>query len=349
MSTYIKRIILAVALLGLVVAGIFAYTIYNNLFSPNTAFENEEAHIYIKTGASYRDVRQELQPLLKDMDAFDAVADRKGYVNHISPGHFIIQKGSGNNEIINAIRSGNIPIKISFNNQERLEDLAGRVAEQIEADSLSLITSFTDSTFLKKQHLDRANAMSLFLPNTYEFYWNTGAKDFRNRMVQEHERFWTAEKIAKAKKHGLTPEQVYTLASIVQKETAKVDERPRVAGVYLNRFKNGWKLDADPTVIYAVKKAENNFDKVIKRVLYKDLELESPYNTYQNVGLPPGPIFMPDLSSINAVLNPEDHDYYFFVADTSRPGYHLFAKTMRQHNQNRQQYIKWINKQGVNR
>ena len=346
---YIKKILVAVALIGLVAAGIFAYTIYNNLFAVNTAFNNSEAHVYIKTDATYNDVRQELEPLLKDMGSFDAVAHRKGYINNIKPGHFVIQKGSGNNDIINDIRSGNIPIKISFNNQERLENLAARIGEQLEADSTSLIKAFRDSTFLHKENLNEQTALSLFLPNTYEFYWNTNAVDFRDRMASEHKRFWSPDKIEKAKQQSLTPTQVYTLASIVQKETAKIDERPRVAGVYLNRYKNGWKLDADPTVIYAVKRAENNYDKVIKRVLYKDLETDSPYNTYKYAGLPPGPIFMPDLSSINAVLNPEDHAYYFFVADVSRPGYHLFAKTMRQHSLNRQQYINWINKQGVNR
>lgn len=346
---YIKRILVAVALLGLVAAGIFAYDIYNKLFAPNTAFDTEKADVFIKTDANYADVRSQLEPLLKDINSFDAVAERKGYVSNIKSGHFMIKKGSGNNDIINAIRRGNIPINISFNNQERLENLAGRIAEQIEADSLSLIKAFRDSIFLKEHNRNELNAISLYLPNTYEFYWNTDAVEFRDKMAREHDRFWNAERLAKAKELKLSPEQVYTLASIVQKETATVDERPRVAGVYLNRLKKGWKLDADPTVIFAVKRAENDFDKVIKRVLYKDLELDSPYNTYRVAGLPPGPIFMPDLSSINAVLNPEQHDYFFFVADVSKPGYHLFAKTLNQHNQNRKQYIKWISESGVNR
>jgi len=346
---YIKKILLAVALLGLVGAGIFAYNIYTTLFSPNTTFNNEEAHIFIKTDATYGDVRQELKPLLKDLESFDAVATRKGYANNISAGHYIIKKGSNNNEIVNAIRSGNIPIKISFNNQERVENLAGRIAEQLEADSLSLVKALRDSVFLKQQGLEERTALSLYIPNTYEFYWNTDAEGFRNKMVQEYDRFWNAQKLSAAKSVGLTPTQVYTLASIVQKETVKADERPRVAGVYLNRYNNNWKLDADPTVIYAVKKSTNNFDQIIKRVLYKDLETESPYNTYKYQGLPPGPITMPDISAINAVLHPEKHDFYYFVADVSKPGYHLFAKTLRQHNSNRQQYIRWINAQGVTR
>ncbi|PHQ28977.1 endolytic transglycosylase MltG [Leeuwenhoekiella nanhaiensis] len=346
---YIKKIIAATALIGLVIAGVFAYTVYGKLFSPNTAFNTDEAHIYIPSYATYADVRADLEPLLKDPVSFDEVAARKGYVNAIKPGHFIIKKGSNNNEIVNSIRSGNIPVKISFNNQERLENLAGRISVQIEADSLELLKAFEDEGFLKEQNLDRQTALTMYLPNTYEFYWNTSAEEFRDRMLQEYKRFWTPERIAKAEAQGLNAQEVYTLASIVQKETAKVDERPRVAGVYLNRLQNGWKLDADPTVIYAVKKNQGDFDQVIKRVLYRDLETDSPYNTYKYGGLPPGPIFMPDLSAINAVLNPEKHEYYFFVADVSKPGYHLFAKTVAQHNANRKQYIDWINAQGINR
>lgn len=346
---YIKKIIAATALIGLVIAGIFAYNIYGKFLSPNTAFNNDEAHVYIASDATYEEVKAELKPLLKDEESFDQVAERKGYMSNIKAGHFIIKKGSSNNDIVNSIRSGNIPIKISFNNQERLEDLAGRIGQQIEADSTELLSAFNDAEFLKENGFNDDTALAMYLPNTYEFYWNTDAVAYRDRMLSEYKRFWNEERVSKAKAQGLTPNEVYALASIVQKETAKNDERPRIAGVYLNRLHNGWKLDADPTVIYAVKKEANDFDRVIKRVLYKDLETDSPYNTYKYGGLPPGPIFMPDLSAINAVLNPETHQYYFFVADVSNPGYHLFAKTVAQHNANRQQYINWINKQGINR
>ena len=346
---YIKRILGATALIGLVIAGIFAYSIYGKFLSPNTSFNNNEAHVYIPTDATYQDVQKELEPLLKDPESFDQVAQRKGYIGNIKAGHFIIKKGSNNNEIVNSIRSGNVPIKISFNNQERLENLAGRIAQQLEADSTSLIKSFEDPEFLKQHNFNKETALGMYLPNTYEFYWNTNANEYRDKMLAEYNRFWTEDRKSKAKAQGLTPVEVYTLASIVQKETAKNDERPRVAGVYLNRLHNNWTLDADPTVIYAVKKESNNFNQVIKRVLYKDLETVSPYNTYKYAGLPPGPIFMPDLSAINAVLNPENHEYYFFVANVSKPGYHLFAKTISQHNANRKQYIDWINNQGINR
>jgi len=203
--------------------------------------------------------------------------------------------------------------------------------------------------FLADNSFDDATALGMYIPNKYEFFWNTSAEEFRSRMKKEYDRFWTDTRLQRAEEIGLTPAQVITMASIVQKETAKVDERPRVAGVYMNRYKNGWKLDADPTVIYAIKEKTQNFDTIIKRVLYKDLELDSPYNTYKYATIPPGPISMPDISSIEAVLNYEDHDYFYFVANVENFGYHKFAKTLAQHNRNKQEYIRWINKKGIKR
>ncbi|MEW7279259.1 endolytic transglycosylase MltG [Aquimarina sp. 2201CG1-2-11] len=346
---YIKKILLAISLLGVVAGGIFAYYVYQAVFTPNTAFETDTVTLYIPTDATYTELIEEISPVVKDIYTFDKIARRKGYIDHIKSGRYILKKGLNNNEIINTLRSKNSPIQVSFNNQERLENLAGRIATQIEADSLSLITAFNDEAFLKEKGFSLEGALGMYIPNKYEFFWNTSAEQFRNRMFKEYNRFWNDARLSKAKQVGLTPQEVITIASIVQKETAKVDERPRVAGVYLNRFTNGWKLDADPTVIYALKKHRNDWNAVIKRVLFKDLEIESPYNTYKNASLPPGPIAMPDISSVDAVLNHEKHDYYFFVADVQNMGYHKFAKTLRQHNQNRKQYVNWINKQGINR
>lgn len=346
---YIKKILLAIVLLGLVGGSIFAYFVYQAIFSPNTKFETETATIYIPTDATYTELIEEISPLVKDVYSFDRIARRKGYIDHIKAGRYILTKGLNNNDIINTLRSKNRPIQLSFNNQERLENLAGRIAKQIEADSISILNSFKDSIFLKSKGFTEESALAMYVPNKYEFFWNTSASQFRERMFKEYTRFWNDERLRKAKEIKLTPIQVITIASIVQKETAKVDERPRVAGVYLNRFLNGWKLDADPTVIYAIKKHRNDWDTVIKRVLYKDLGLDSPYNTYKYATLPPGPIAMPDISSIDAVINYEKHDYYFFVANVENFGYHKFAKTIGQHNRNKKQYINWVNKQGINR
>ena len=346
---YIKKILLAIVLIGLVIAGIISYNIYTIMFNSNTAFNNDEAYIFIPTNANYEDVLEQLEPLLKDIESFDLLAKRKKYDTNIKAGRYIIKKRMNNNDIINSIRSNNAPLKLSFNNQETIENLAGRVSSQIEADSLSLLKVMKDPKFLEANNFSNATSLGMYIPNSYEFFWNTSAEQFRDRMLKEYNRFWTDARLGKAKTSNLTPNQVMILASIVQKETAKADERPRVAGVYLNRLKIGMPLQADPTVIYAIKKSSNDFDQIIKRVLYKDLELDSPYNTYKYSGLPPGLIAMPDISAIDAVLNPEKHEYYYFVADVTNFGYHKFSKTLSQHNVNRQEYVRWINQQGVNR
>ena len=346
---YIKKILVIISLIGLIGMAAFSYYVYNAVFTSNTSFNNEEAHIYIPTKATFINVLEELRPLLKDDISFEAVANRKKYPANIKPGHYIIKKGMNNNDIINTIRSKNIPIKIKFNNHERIENLAGHLSNQIEQDSLSILNAMTDQVFLESNNLSKEEILSLFIPNTYEVYWNITAVDFCNKMQKEYNRFWNDSRKQKASELGMTQGEIISLAAIVQKETAKVDERNRVAGVYINRIKRGMMLQADPTVIYAKKLAENNFDQEIKRVLYKDLEIDSPYNTYKNTGVPPGPISMPDITSIDAVLNPEKHDYYYFVANVVDFGYHKFAKTLAQHNRNRQEYVRWINSQGVNR
>ncbi|MGC1516962.1 MAG: endolytic transglycosylase MltG, partial [Maribacter sp.] len=280
---------------------------------------------------------------------FKAAAEKKGYLQNIKAGKYRLGKGMNNNELVNSLRSGNIPVKVSFNNQETITDLAGRIANQLEADSTSLVKAFRDTDFLEANGFNEANVISPYIPNSYEFFWNTSAIDFRDRMLKEYRRFWTEARQQTAKDLGLKPNEVIALASIVHKETAKVDERPTVAGVYLNRLKKNMLLQADPTVIFAIKRESNNFDTLIKRVLYKDLVLDSPYNTYKYPGLPPGPIAMPDITAIDAVLNPEKHGYYYFVANVEKFGYHMFAETLAQHNRNKEQYIRWINQQKINR
>jgi len=346
---YIKRILLAILVIGLLAGGVFAYMVYNVFFTPNTAFNNTEAFVYIPTHASFNDVKSSLEPLLTDLDAFESAAKRKGYVQNIRGGKYRILIGMTNNDIINTLRVNNIPVKVAFNNQERVHDLAGRISSQIEADSLSLLRVFTDNEFLKSNGFDEANQLSLYIPNSYEFFWNTSAEGFMERMLKEYQKFWNENRTEKAKTLGLKPNEVITLASIVHKESAKVDERPRVAGVYLNRLKAGMLLQADPTLIFGMKKKADDFSLVIKRVLYKDFELESPYNTYKYGGLPPGPITMPDISAIDGVLNAEKHNYYYFVANVENFGYHMFAEDLAQHNRNKAQYIRWINSKNINR
>ena len=346
---YLKKILLTVVLLGLVGMAGFSYYVYQNIFTPNTGFNNPQAHVFIPTGATFKMVQEELSPLLKDMNTFVTVAQRKGYSSNIKAGHFIIKKGSNNNEIINSIRSGNIPVTIKFNNQERLEDLAGHLAKQIELDSASLLDTMLDVDFLKVSGFTQDTALGMYIANSYEVYWNTSPKAFCQKMLKEYNAFWNTSRVAKAKAISLSKDQVMALAAIVQKETAMIQERPTVAGLYLNRLKKGMLLQADPTVIFAKKKTENNFEQVIKRVLFKDLKIDSPYNTYRYSGVPPGPITMPDVSAIDGVLNYKKHGFYFMVADVENFGYHKFAKTLSAHNRNKKQYVNWINKQGVKR
>lgn len=335
----------------LIVTGliIYGYIMYRNIFAGNTKFSEKEIYVNIPTDSDYEAVKKIMAHYVDDMERFETVAEKKSYPQRSEKaGRFLLKKGMNSNDIINALRV-NVPVDLTFNNQERLEDFAGRVAQQIEADSISIINAFHDPEFLKENGFTEEDVLAVCIPNSYEIFWNTNATKFRDRMAKEFRKFWTEDRIAKAKAQNLTPVQATILASIVHKETVKKDERPRVAGVYLNRLNKGMKLEADPTVIYAVKKKANDWNLVIKRVLNKDLATDSPYNTYMYATLPPGPIAMPDITAIDAVLNPEKHNYIYFCASVTNFGYHEFAVTPAQHEVNRQKYVAWISSQGITR
>lgn len=344
----LKKIIWLIALLVLGVVIFLGYKINQIVLSPNTSFSQDEVVVFIPSETNYDEVMQILDPFIAHKNHFTTFAIQRNYIHHVMPGKFILKKGMNNHEILMALRK-NIPVRVTFNNQERLEDFAQRIGNQIEADSLQLMKAFTSPDFLAENDLTEATVLAACIPNTYEFYWNTSAEEFRGKMIKEYRKFWNPERIQKASILGLTPIEVSILASIVHKETNKVDERSTVAGVYLNRLKKGMPLQADPTVIFAVKKKQNDFNLTLKRVLYADLETDSPYNTYRNAGLPPGLIFMPDVNAIDAVLQNEKHDYLFFCASVERFGYHEFAITLEGHGVNRRKYQKWINQRGINR
>lgn len=327
---------------------IYGFILINKIFSANTKFEEKELYVYVPTGANYTDVKKILAPYIKNFDNFEMVANKRSYPENVKSGRFLLKKDMNNMDLVRAMRA-NIPVKLAFNNQERLENFAGRVGAEIEADSLSLMKAIKDPAFLKENGFNEENVFAMFIPNTYEIYWNTPAEKFRDKMIKEYHNFWTAERIEKAKEQGLTPVQATILASIVHKESVKKDERPRIAGVYLNRLRLEMPLQADPTVIYALKLRDNDFDQVIKRVFYNDLVMKSPYNTYVNIGLPPGPVAMPDITALEAVLNPEKNDYIYFCASVDRFGYHEFASTYEQHQINAKKYSDWIASQGVTR
>jgi UPF0755 protein len=344
----LKKIITIIAVAVISVLMIYGFILINKIFSANTKFEDKEVYVYVPTGANYTDVKKILEPYIKNFDNFEMVASKRSYPENVKSGRFLLKKDMNNIDLVRAMRA-NVPVKLAFNNQERLENFAGRVGSEIEADSLSLMKAFRDSTFLAQNGFNEENVFSMFIPNTYEVYWNTSAEKFRDKMIKEYHNFWTAERIEQAKKQGLTPVQVSILASIVHKESVKKDERPRIAGVYLNRLRLEMPLQADPTVIYALKLRDNNFDQVIKRVFYNDLVMKSPYNTYINIGLPPGPIAMADITALEAVLNPEKNDYIYFCASVDRFGYHEFASNYADHTKNAKKYSDWIASQGVTR
>jgi UPF0755 protein len=339
-----KKIIYILAAI-LIIGGIFGYNYYQKIFGK--AITND--HILFITGTdSLLDIKKELEEFSKSPETFLWVAAKKNFSTP-KPGRYVLKEGMSNNDLINMLRSGRqTPFKLSFNNQDTLEKFAGRIAEQIETDSISLLTSFKDEKFLIENSLTEKSVLQIFIPNTYEFYWTVSPDKFRTKMLISYKRFWTESRMQKAKKLNLTKDEVITLASIVQKETAQNSERPTVAGLYLNRLKNGWPLQADPTIIYCVKEIKGQ-DYVVKRVLNADLEINSPYNTYKNKGLPPALISMPDISAIDGVLNAEKHNYFYMCVNVDKLGYHAFAKSLTQHNRNAEKYHQWMNKQGVNR
>ncbi len=327
------------------VGGIFLYKIF---YESNTLFNDEYVFIKIPTNSTENQLLDSIGKHVKDLSKFSKAANYKDYFSNIKPGRYKLENGFNNNQIINSLRSNNVPIKITYNNIETFDQLIKRISERIEADSLSLSSVFYEKKFLDDLGLDSESVFSLFIPNTYEFFWNTSAIQFRERILKEFDRFWNDSRIEKSKKLNLNPIEVMTLASIVQKETPKVDERPTIAGVYLNRLERNMKLQADPTVVYTIKKRDG-FDTKIRRVLYKDLRIKSPYNTYVYRGLPPAPIVTPDISAIEAVLNPQKHSFIYFVADVSNPGYHLFSRTNAEHNRKKRQYTNWLKKNRIRR
>lgn len=338
--------IISVAIISALI--IYGFVLISQIFSDNTKFTEKEVYVHVPTDATYQQVMDSLKNYVTKLDRFEMVASKMSYPENIKSGRFLLTKGMNSYELVKAMRN-NIPVKLAFNNQERIENLAGRVGSQIEADSLSLLNSFKDSVFLKENGFTEENVLSMFIANTYEVYWNTSAEKFRDKMIKEYRNFWDKERVAKAEKQGLSPIEVTTLASIVHKESVKKDERPRIAGVYLNRLRAGMPLQADPTVIFAKKKKDNDFNQIIKRVFYNDLFLNSPYNTYKVVGLPPGPIAMPDITALEAVLDPEKNNFIYFCASVDRFGYHEFAATLAEHNVNAKKYADWVNAQGIKR
>ena len=339
----IKRLKYLFTTLFIVIA-LCLYFIYNLLFSLSIRPKNLKATIYVPEEASYLQVMDSIKANLeiKNINALQWLALRKNYPALVKPGKYVIDRSLSCNELINILRGGRqTPVKVTFSNIRTLNELAGRFGGQIEADSAQIIGFFSDDENYIKDGFKHEDVISVFIPDTYEFYWNTGAGKLYKRMLKEYRKFWNDERLQKSEAINLSQVEVSTLASIIDEEALKQDEMPRIAGVYINRLKRGIPLQADPTIKFAL----NDFS--ITRILYKHLEIDSPYNTYKHAGLPPGPIRCPSIEALNAVLNAEKHDYLYFAAKSDFTGYHNFSRTLSEHNRYANQYQRELNKRRI--
>jgi UPF0755 protein len=300
----------------------------------------DHCYLYIHTGSTFPAVRDSLvmHGYLDSPRKFEWLAKRKNYINKVKPGRYLLKNGMHNNELINMLRSGRQePVRVTFQNIRTREELAGILGKQLETDSMQLIGLFNDPLHLARYGTSSLTLFVLFIPNTYEFFWNTSGDQLLKRMRSEYRRFWTPGRCHLADSLGMTIPEIVTLASIVEKESNKNDEKPGIAGVYINRLRRGIPLQADPTVIYAWN------DYSIRRVLKIHTQLQSPYNTYIHAGLPPGPICLPSIASVDAVLHTMNHSYLYFCAKEDFSGYHNFAVTLGEHNRNARRYQQALN------
>jgi UPF0755 protein len=308
-----------------VVLSFYAYQI---LFTDNILIDKEDTEIFIYDDTDFKTLVRNLKSkgILHDELSFSFLAKLIGYQNNVIPGRYVLKKNSSNFTVLKMLAKGRqTPLKLTFNNIRTKEELADKLAKKLKFSKKDFLSAISNDSICKSLGFSLDNILCMFIPNTYEVYWNVPIEKFLERMKNEYDRFWTQSRIEKAEKLGLKPVEVMILASIVEAETQKDDEKARIAGVYLNRLKKGMKLQADPTVKYALK----NFE--LKRILEGHLKTNSPYNTYLYSGLPPGPINLPSIVSIESVLNAEKHNYLFFCADVNRPGYHGFTETFEQH------------------
>jgi len=338
------RISMLVVFLGLIIMVLVVYKLYSRVFVSNVMLETTHELFYIPSGSDFRYVADGLveQGIIENLNSFEWVAAKKGYDKNVKPGRYKIRNGISNNELVNMFRSGNQdPVMVVFNNVRSLNDLSGKVAPYLEADSAQLATYLANSELPSKYGFETATFTSMFIPETYEFFWTTSPEDFADRMKQEYERFWHGERDRKANMLEMTREEVVTLASIVDEETLYDDENSRVAGLYLNRMEHGIPLQADPTLKFAL----DDFSR--QRILNKDKEIDSPYNTYKFKGLPPGPISIPSVSAIDGVLDYEKHRYLYMCAKADFSGYHAFAKDYSQHLRNARAYQRELNSRRI--
>ncbi len=340
MKKTIRNIIIGGILLLIIITGI---SYYYFLKWPNITVP-DDGILLILPEDSFDSVMKKMENkgYIQNSFTLRTVAELKKYPSRVKTGRYRLQNGMNNNDLINLLRSGNQDvIQFTFNNIRTLEDFAGTLSRQLYIDSTAFLTLARDPEYVKKWGFTAENFIGMFIPNTYQIYWNTLIEDFIQRMNKEYRRFWTEERQQKAKKAGLSPMDVIILASIVEEETNEPEEYPLIAGVYINRLNKNWKLEACPTLKFAWG------DFSLKRILEKHMEINSPYNTYKNIGLPPGPVRMPSIQVIDAVLGYQRHDYFFFCAKSDFSGRHHFSHTLREHNRHAAEYHRVLDKKRI--
>jgi UPF0755 protein len=336
------KFFLATLALVFIVIAATGINYYFKFFKPNVT-ENKE-FLYIPTGSDFKDVYSIItsEEMVKDTISFLSAAQNMDYPVKVKAGRYRLTKGMSNRSLINMLKAGNQePVKISFQNVRLKHTLAGMISKKIESDSASISLLLDSATFVQKYGFNTENVYTMFIPNSYEIYWNSNPEKFFLRMHEEYLKFWNADRKAKASLINLSQQEVSILASIVDSEALNDSEMPRIAGLYMNRLQKGIRLEADPTVIFAA----NDF--TIRRVLNKHLRINSPYNTYLNNGLPPGPITMPSINAIDAVLNYEKHDYIYMCAKEDFSGYHNYASNLSQHLQNARKFQEALNQRNI--
>jgi UPF0755 protein len=345
-SSSIKKISISILLILLVVGGVGGYYAYQALYQSNVNLGDKKSEIiYIPTGSSFDDVIKILgkENILKNQATFELLAAKKKYKTAIKPGKYRVLANMSNNALVNLLKAGiQEPVEFNFNGLHSLHELMGRVGRRIEADSMELFDAIEDNGYLSKYGFNQDDIQSMFIPNTYTFYWNTSVDEFFDRMAKEYKTFWTDARKKKAKTMGYSQVDITTLASIVQGEQCcDNEEKKTIAGLYINRLNDGMLLQSDPTVIFAVG------DFTIQRVSYEQTRTDSPYNTYMYKGLPPGPISFAQASSIDAVLNYKKNEYVFMCAKEDLSGKHYFAKTYEQHQVYAKKYRDALNSRGI--
>jgi UPF0755 protein len=337
----IRKILILVFVVILIAGAWVGWNLKSMIFGKSVT---RQYILYIPTDAGYDEVLAQIKSCscIEDWQDFDQVAQWKKYPQLVKPGKYSLTPGMSNEELVNKLRIGEQEaVHLTFNNIRTLRQLGGKAAHYLEGDSILFCTYLLNPETAPSYGFTLKQFPAMFIPNTYQFKWNTSPEKFVERMAQEFKAFWNEERLTKARKLRLSQSEVTTIASIVEEETKKADEKPRVAGVYLNRIRKGMKLQADPTVVFAVG------DFSIRRVNNAHKLTNSPYNTYMYSGLPPGPIRIPEISSIEAVLNAEKHNYLYFCAREDFSGYHNFAENYSQHLRNARQYQAMLNKRKI--